>query len=388
MYYPCLKNGIPQNKILISGNCPDVKKAIIKEQLRRARNQNFSVILLDYARTGDFSPFLSQNGYPVCHRFVAENNTYIPLERSLREDALSLRNSAKKNNYSHKEHASMLALIDFLDNLEKKCGSVSNSVEEMLKKFKNQQKFENFLKEQVINKKIKREETDDYIQTYLEYMPSGIIADVLIAEQKFIFNKGENEFSLSYLKQGEVAVLHASIDNSQDINDFLTEAWTRDILKIYQNMPLVLIINGGVHTQIKRLYELISTLSATETGIVYCCFDIFSGYKAEDSESFTHFFEYVLYGQHTGQSAQNISNLFGEKWVYKYSYTSGTSNSITEEWLPIVFPYEKSLTTSTSIHRTQVREPEIPQNKIISMTKKEYIILSKNENRYLKASVP
>ena len=35
------------------------------------------------------------------------------------------------------------------------------------------------------SRKIKRKEVDDYIQTYLEYVPSGIIAGILIAEKRF-----------------------------------------------------------------------------------------------------------------------------------------------------------------------------------------------------------
>ena len=56
------------------------------------------------------------------------------------------------------------------------------------------------------SRKIKRKEVDDYIQTYLEYVPSGIIADILIAEKRFMLNNSGNNFSLSNLNQGETAV--------------------------------------------------------------------------------------------------------------------------------------------------------------------------------------
>ena len=72
------------------------------------------------------------------------------------------------------------------------------------------------------SRKIKRKEVDDYIQTYLEYVPSGIIAGILIAEKRFMLNNSGNNFSLSNLNQGEAAVLYADKNNSQDVNDFLS----------------------------------------------------------------------------------------------------------------------------------------------------------------------
>ena len=384
--YPCIANGIPQNKILITGNCTPVKTAIIEEQLRRAGQQNFSVIILDYARQGDFSKFLGDNSYPLCHSFFAETDSYTPLECSLREETLNLRDSAKKNNYSHKEHATMVALISFLSELEKKCGSVSKSAEEMLEKFKNQQKFEDFLKAQVINRKIKRKEVDDYIQTYLEYVPSGIIAGILIAEKRFMLDNGGNNFSLSNLNQGEAAVLYADRKDSQDVNDFLSKAWTDDILKLSKKMPLLVIVNSGMHTQIERMSELVGTLSKSYgTGLIYCAYDLFSGCEQKYAENFTNPFEYVAYGQHSGSSASYISSLFGERWTYHYSYTSNTANHIIEEWLPVAF--SQSLTITTGTNRTQAKEPVFPQETIMYMNTKEYILKCRLENKFFKASV-
>ena len=383
MYYPCFANGIPENKIMITGNCQNVKQILVKEQIRKARNKNFSVIIIDYVGK-DFSNFFARNGYPVCHSFTPENSTYKPLDCSVKEETLSLRSSAKKNDYSPREYSSMTVLIKFLNELEKKCGSVSGSVDEMLKKFKNQRKFEDFLKEQVINKKIKRKEATDYIQSYLEYIPSGVIADILAQEQEFMLNGGENVFSLSSLNQGEAAILHA--DMNENVNEFLSQAWTQDIIKLSKTMSMILIINGGFHSQI-RLPELISALSKKESvGIMYCSFDIFSGCEPKKAESFSNYFQYVIYGQHTGSSAKYISDLFGEKWVYKYSYTAGSANNFREEWLPL-FSYETSMTKSTSTNRHQVKTSVLPQDKIINFSKKEYILVDKIENRYFKGSV-
>ena len=384
--YPCLAGGSESSKIIISGNCPPVKQRVIQEQLHRARQKNAAVIIMDYARTGDFSPFLSQNGYPVCHCFTAENNSYTPLDSSLREESLNLRNYAKKMGYSHKEYATMLAFLDFLNRLETKCSSVSSSVGEMLSKFRNQQKFEDFLKKHLTNRTITHKESADFLQTYFEYLEHSIIADVLISEKNFMLNNGGNAFSLSCLRHGETAVLCADKNNSQDTNDFLTEAWTRDIFKIYQNMPLLLIVNGGIHTQIERLYELTETLSHSETGIVYCSYDIFSDCEEKYAENFTSFFDYTLYGRHTGLSATSISRIFGEKWTYKYGYTSGKAEHIRDEWLPFVFSNsDYSLSASTSM--TPIKEAVFPIEKIMAMLPNEYIIMDRLSHKFFLASV-
>jgi len=372
--YPCLIRK-DVSKIVISGNCPHVKQEIIQDRLQKARKKNLAVIVLDFGRKGSFSQFLKDNGYYAQHIFTAKNDNYKLISaESLKQEVFSIRSHAIEMGYSHQEYGTMVSFLNFLLGLEEQCNSVSPSIAKLLDKFKNQEKFEDFLAIQVKNKKIQRKQAKDYIQTYLEYVHAGITADVLISEQNFILSQNQgNDFTLSALKSGEAAIIYADKNNSSNgINDYLCRALTNDIIKLSENLNLLIIANTAQYSQVKRLYEMAESFSHdSQTELIYCANDLFSGVPYEYAESFTKFFEIALYGQHIDSSAEYVSRKFGSHWIPQYSYTTATNPYVYGEYfIDQLLGTDYTITNSVSNVKERIFTPE----RIMKMFSNEYIV--------------
>lgn len=372
-YYKQSNIGTSEHKILISGQCPMVKSAYLGSAIREAASSNYIAVIIDYSRSGDFSEFFRKNGFSKQRVFVTERDNYNPLTVSIHTAINNLRTHAQRLGYGHSEYAMMTAFLDFLNNLEEPSEKSSN-VQQLLRKFRNQEKLEEILISHIKNHKITREDAQADIQTYLEYAKSGITVDILLNELGFITTPiyEKTAFSFSDVRLGEAVILYASENNSTDINSYMTRLWTNDILELSKHYPILLAINSGHHSQIERTYELVETLAHKDNvNIVYCSYDLFSGVDVNMAAEFTKIFNYNLYGVHTGDSAEYISRLFGEHWITQYSYTDTRNQRILSENI-----LDRILKTdrSTSIVSTPIRERVFPPERIMNMSQREYII--------------
>ena len=383
-YYRPNNVSLDGNTLLISGQCAQIKAIYLAEQLKQAAGRGCKAVVIDFGRTGNFSGILDSCGFHSQHTFVAGRDNYTPNETPIREAILNLRTHARRLGYEHSSYAQMTAFLSFLMNLDP--GNCS-SIQQLLRKFSNQEKLENVLLSLVRNRSITCQEAEDNIQIYLEYAASGITADTLLSELEFILKPdiGMNAFSLSELRQGEVAVLYASENNSTDLNDYMARLWTSDLIYMSDNDPLFIVINAGHHPQIDRMYELVETVShKPNVSIFYSTYDIFSGVSADRAKAFSKLFRYDIYGRHTNDSAQAISSMFSEQWLTQFNYTDARNQRIMgESLIDKLLGTDRTMTVSTSL----IKESIIPAYSIVGLTDYEFIIFDTLTNEVRSASI-
>lgn len=361
------------NRIMISGNCPAVKGAYLSGELRKASIHGYITVIIDFARTGNFTSILNANGYRRQHMFITELDNYKPSYISVRDTVARIRTHAQRLGYKHSEYATMTAFLTFLQQLE--YGErKSSSLQELLEKFRNQEAVEEHLLTLIRNGIMNRREAEAKMQLYLERVESGMTADILLNEIDFIITPqyGADAFSILNVQDGDAVVLCASCDNSTDINDYMMRLWTCDLINLSRCKPLLIVVNSGIHSQIARSYELIETLSHNpNTALFYATDDLFSGADVSKARAFSKMFCFNLYGTHEGDSAKTISSMFGEHWITHYSYTDTQNRRLLSENV-----LDRLLKTdySTAVTATLTKESIYPAENIIAMTPREYII--------------
>ena len=374
-YYRPDHVSLDTNTILISGHCPEVKTNVASRQLKTASENGYKTIIIDFGRTADFSGLLNHCGYSSIHTFVTGQDNYIPLEIPIYEAVSRLRTHALRLGYSHSVYSQMTAYLNFLMEIDQ-TSDKSRTLQQLLRKFSNQDKFEREMLSLVRNHTITGQEAEDYIQTYLEFAVGGLTADTLISELEFILKPDirTEEFSLSHLKPGEAAVLYASNNNSTDTNDYMSKLWSSDLIGMSEKDQLMIIINAGHYSQISRMYELVETLShKTNTKMLYCAYDLFSDVSAEKSKAFAKIFTYDLYGTHANDSAKIISSMFSEQWLTQFNYTNTRDKRVFHESiLDRILGTDHTLAVST----TFIKESLIPAEKIVNLRSREFVIFN------------
>lgn len=358
--------------VLISGKCPAVNAAYLESKLRQASANGYAAVIIDFCRTGDFSDILNCCNYHDQHFFTAGRDNYKIRDMSLRTAAAELRRYARLAGYDSSVCAQMTAFLNFLIKLELDAEK-SSSVKQLLRKFSNQEKLENELIGLVRKKLLTRQEAQDHIQTYLEYAAGGLTADTLLSELEFMLNcGGDNSFSLTDLRRGEVAVLCADQINSNETNDYLCRTWTSDLISLSEHIPLFIAVNTGFHAQINRLYELFETFAERQdSDLFYSSYDLFSGISEEDARSFAAMFRYNVFGSHNGDSAQKISGMFPEQWVTQINYSDAQNRRILgESLIDMIFDTDHTVTVSSSM----IKERIFPAQNISALSGREFII--------------
>ena len=190
-YYRPNNVSLDDNTVLISGQCARIKALYLAEQLRQASRTRRKAVVIDFGRTGDFSSILASCGFHQQHAFVTGRDNYAPIETPIREAVSNLRTHARRLGYEHSSYAQMTAFLSFLMSLD---SGNSYSIQQLLRKFSNQEKLEKVLLALVRNRTITGQEAEDNIQIYLEYAASGVTADTLLSELDFILkpNIGAN----------------------------------------------------------------------------------------------------------------------------------------------------------------------------------------------------
>ena len=383
-YYRSNNVSLDDGTVLISGQCAQIKALYLAEQLKRASRRGCKTVVIDFGRTGDFSSILDSCGFHSQHTFVAERDNYALEEIPIREAVSNLRTHARRLGYEHSSYAQMTAFLSFLISLD---SGNCRTIQQLLRKFSNQDKLEKELLSLVRSRAITGQEAEDNIQTYLEYAQGGVTADTLLAELNFILkpNTGTNSFSLSLLGQGEAAILCASENNSTDLNDYIARLWTSDLIRMSEREPLFIVINAGHHPQIDRMYELAETAShKTNVNLFYTSYDLFSGVSADRAKTFSKLFRYDIYGRHTNDSAQVISSMFAERWLTQFNHADAHDQRILgESLIDRMLGTDYTATVSTSL----VKESIIPAYSIVNFADYECIILDTLTNEVQSASI-
>ncbi|MBQ9111576.1 MAG: hypothetical protein IJY06_09465 [Oscillospiraceae bacterium] len=383
-YYRANNVSLDDRTVLISGQCAQIKALYLAEQLKQAARRGYKTVVIDFGRTGNFSSILDSCGFHSQHAFVAGRDNYASSETPICEAISNLRTHACKMGYEHSTYAHMTAFLSFLMSLD---SGNCHSIQQLLRKFSNQEKLEETLHTLVKSGAITVQDAEDKIQTYLEYAASGIIADTLLTELDFIMkpNIGAEAFSLSDLKQGEAAVLYASENNSTDLNDYMVRLWTSDLIQMAAREPILIVINAGHHPQIDRMYELIeSTSTKTNVSIFYSSYDLFSGVDAKRAIAFAKIFRYNIYGSHSNESAEVISSMFPEHWLTQFNYADDHNQRIMgESLIDKILGTDHTMTVSTSL----VKETIIPAYSIVGLTEYEFIIFDTLTNEVQSASI-
>lgn len=383
-YYRPNNVSLDDNTVLISGQCARIKALYLAEQLRQTSRTRCKAVVIDFGRTGDFSSILASCGFHQQHAFVTGRDNYAPIETPIREAVSNLRTHARRLGYEHSSYAQMTAFLSFLMNLD---SGNSRSIQQLLRKFSNQEKLEKVLLALVRNRTITGQEAEDNIQIYLEYAASGVTADTLLSELDFILkpNIGANTFSLSEIRQGEAAVLYASENNSTDLNDYMARLWTSDLINMSDNDSIFIVINAGHHPQIDRMYELVETTShKPNVRLFYSSYDIFSGVSVDRVKAFSKLFRYDIYGRHANDSAQAISSMFSEQWLTQFNYADAHNQRIMgESLIDKMLGTDHTMTVSTSL----IKESIIPAYSIVGLTDYEFIIYDTLTNEVQSASI-
>jgi len=383
-YYRPNNVSLDDGTVLISGQCVRIKALYLAEQLKRALRRGCKTVVIDFGRMGNFSSILDSCGFHSQHTFVAERDNYAMEEIPIREAVSNLRTHARRLGYEHSSYAQMTAFLSFLMSLD---SGNCRTLQQLLRKFSNQDKLEKELLSLVRSRAITGQEAEDNIQTYLEYVQGGVTADTLLAELNFILkpNTGANSFSLSLLGQGEAAILCASENNSTDLNDYIARLWTSDLIRVSETEPLFIVINAGHHPQIDRMYELVETAShKTNVNLFYTSYDIFSGVSADRAKAFSKLFRYDIYGRHTNDSAQAISSMFAEQWLTQFNHADAHDQRILgESLIDRMLGTDYTKTVSTSL----VKESIIPAYSIVNFTDCECIILDTLTNEVQSISI-
>lgn len=370
--------------VLISGQCTAVKANFLANKLKDASRRNCKAVVIDFGRTGDFTGILNHCGYHLQHKYDAEKDNYTRLALPVRVAINHLRTHAMRMGYEHSSYSQMTAFLSFLMEID---SMESQTVQQLLKKFRNQEKLEKILLLKVRSRSLSGEDAEDMIQTYLEYVGSGVTADTLLAELDFITrpNISDNTFSFSVLGPGEAAVLCASKNNSTDLNDYMSRLWTTDLIQIADDEPLLIVINAGHHSQIERMYELIETLSHSgNVNLFYCSYDLFSGAEVERVKAFAKLFNYNVFGRHANDSAEKISSMFKEQWLTQFNYADAHNHRIMgESLIDKMLGTDHTMTVST----TMVKESIIPAYSIVSMDDHEFLVLNTSSNDVQSVSI-
>lgn len=366
------------SSLLISGICPKMKSKLFSYQLRSASRAGHTAIVIDFGRTGDFNSFLADCGYPHSKRFTAGKDNYAYSFRaenlSVRSAISNLRSYASGLGYSREVCSQMTAFLHLISKLEADDGR-SRTVGQLLNRFSNQEKLEIVLEAQVRNRKISMTEGKEIIQKYLEYVSSGVTADCLLDELDFIMtpDNSRGSFSLSDMRPGEAAVLCSSDNNTDDLNDHMSLMWTADIIKLADmNMPLLIGINAGHHSQIERMYKLTETLcERPNVRFFYSTYDLFSGTDEERAKAFAKLFRYDLFSSHSNDSAVKISSMFHDYWVTQYNHADAHNKRLMGESL-----IDKFLGTdhTETITTALFKEKIIPAEQIVKMPPDEFIV--------------
>lgn len=383
-YYRPNNVTLDDNTVLISGQCARIKALYLAEQLRQAARGRCKVIVIDFGRTGNFSSILNSCGFHSQHVFLTGRDNYAPNETPIREAVSNLRTHARRLGYEHSTYGQMTAFLSFLIDLDS--GSCQ-TIQQLLRKFNNQEKLEKVLLSLVRGRVISGQEAEDNIQTYLEYAASGITADTLLAELNFIMkpNVGANSFSFSTLRRGEAAVLYANENNSTDLNDYMARVWTSDLIQMSDNDPLFIVINAGHHPQIDRMYELVETTShKANVSLFYSSYDIFSGVSADRAKAFSKLFRYDIYGRHANDSAQAISSMFSERWLTQFNYADAHNQRVMgESLIDKLLGTDHTMTVTTTLSKESI----IPTYSIVDLTDYEFIIFDTLTNQVQSASI-
>lgn len=383
-YYRPNNVSLDDNTVLISGQCARIKAMFLAEQLRQAARGRCKTVVIDFGRTGNFTSILDSCGFHLQHAFITGRDNYAPNETPIRETISNFRTHALRLGYEHSSYAQMTAFLSFLMSLD---SGNCHSIQQLLRKFSNQDKLEKALLSLVRNRAITGQEAEDNIQTYLEYAASGITADTLLAELDFILkpNIGANAFSLSEVRQGEAAVLYASENNSTDLNDYMVRLWTSDLIHMSDSDPLFIVINAGHHPQIDRMYELVETTShKPNVRLFYSSYDIFSGVSVDRVKAFSKLFRYNIYGRHANDSAQAISSMFSEQWLTQFNYVDAHNQRIMGEGLiDKMLGTDHTMTVSTCLIKVSI----IPAYSIVGLTDYEFIIFDTLTNEIQSASI-
>lgn len=372
------------NTVLVSGQCPEIKANFLANELCEASRKRYKTVVIDFGRTGDFSGILEHCGYHTQHVYVVGRDNYTQLGMSVRDAVFKLRTHAQRLGYEHSSYGQMTAFLSFLLELD---SGESQTVQQLLRKFKNQDKLERVLLSLVRRRIITGEDAEESIQTYLEYVGSGVTADTLLAELNFLTkpNADRNSFSLSVLNSGEAAVLYASTNNSTDLNDYMSRLWTSDLIQIADTEPMLVVINAGHHSQIERMYELIETLSHSENvSLFYSSYDLFSGVNADRAKVFAKMFRYDVFGRHANDSAHIISSMFREQWLTQFNYADAHNQRIMgESLIDKMLGTDHTMTVSTSM----IKESIIPAYSIVSLSDYEFLVFDTISNDVQSASI-
>lgn len=372
------------NSVLISGQCAQIKALYLAEQLRQASSSRCKTVVIDFGRTGDFSSILASCGFHQQHAFVTGRDNYAPIETPIREAVSNLRNHACRLGYEHSSYAHMTAFLSFLMSLD---SGNSYSIQQLLRKFSNQEKLEKILLALVRNRTITGQEAEDNIQIYLEYAASGVTADIILSELDFILKPsvGANAFSLLEIGQGGAAILYANENNSTDLNDYMARLWTSDLINMSDSNPIFIVINAGHHPQIDRMYELVETTShKPNVRLFYSSFDVFSGVSVDRAKAFSKLFRYDIYGRHANDSAKAISSMFSEQWLTQFNYADAHNQRIMgESLIDKILGTDHTKTVSTSL----IKESIIPAYSIVGLTDYEFIIFDTLTNEVQSVSI-
>ena len=364
--------------LLISGICPGIKSRLFSYQLGAACRSGYAAIIIDFGKTGDFNSFLAGCGYTAPKSFTAGKDNYADIlraeGRSVREAISSLRSYASRLGYNHEVCSQMTAFLNLISKLET-ADDRSRTAGQLLNRFSSQEKLELVLEKQVRNGLISVDEARDIIQKYLEYVSAGVTADHLIDELDFLMTPDDspNSFSLSDMRPGEAAVLCASGNNTDDLNDHMSLMWTADIIKLAErNTPLIIGINAGHHPQTERMYELTETLcERPNVRLLYSTYDLFAGADEERTKAFAKLFRYDLFGSHSNDSAVKISSMFPDQWTTLCSRSDAHNKRILgENLIDRFFGTDHTETITTSLFKEKI----IPAETIVNLMPEEFIV--------------
>lgn len=322
---------------LVSGNARFVKTLLTNQFVKKSLDNGRTTLYLDFSNGRSYLTE-SKLSAPEIKELNIDDISYDPFYRCDAKKALRLiLQKAKSEHYAPEIYSQAIKYILLLERMDISI----KDVRELNERFQDVNDIPKKMMECRMNSNMTDKQFHDLMIAFQRSVKGNIlIADILAQLDFYLTNNENNRFSIKMMDSGIYRIYCNSV--YEETTKLFLEGVLNELCTMTSN-AIDIIINAEKTVLTNEIIKLVEMLTTNRYNVLFVADDIYSQYAEANINQFRNYFDYNVFAQHNGESAEKISKLCGTQRIYEHHFNKERNKRLfSEKTLDIIFKRDYS----------------------------------------------
>ncbi len=352
----------PVYNMLLSGNMPPVKQAVLSATLQKP---NVPILVINLDPT---SPYLHPFGVQYDFSLHDSGGYDLFSSMSIREACIYLQNEAYHHGYVHSEVVQIIRYLELIGKLNQHLGLHLPTIRDINAHYYRPDVIGQALIEMLRSGTITQRDYDQLQVALVRGIKGQLLIDNLLASTDFNLNFGTSSFSVENVRCGQAAWLDLSARHNSHTENSTRNSVLYSIEACPRQMAVVLNVGHASYDLVSDFIRNMVTRPSCQ--LIVMLDDVFA--QVPDYDVVRRRFSVNFLGQHTGESCCRMSACFHEVYRLETHHARSVDHRIFADRLIDVMLHTNHAETTTLV---PVKCSVMEQEQIANLSERSFIMM-------------